>query len=87
MLQRHEAREHLDPAGLDGEVVITAAKGLAAIFHDAQSATLRSIVRCQLLQTEHAVGDAVRGLVERVSREIVKGQYSGALANEVVLDR
>ena len=37
MFQRHEAWKHLDAAGLDGEIVISAPVTLTAILGDAQT--------------------------------------------------
>ena len=63
MLGRHQARKDLHAAGSDGEVVVAAAEGLGAVLDHAQPPALAAVVGRHLLQPDHAVGDAVHGLV------------------------
>ena len=79
VLGRDQPRENLHAAGLDDQVVIAAAEVLAAIFDDPQPPPLGAIFGRQFLQPEHAVRDAVHGLVVGVGGEIVEHQHGGAV--------
>jgi hypothetical protein len=82
-----DARIDLQPAGLDGEVVIAAAEPPAAIFDDPHPAALGAVFGGQFLQLDHAVGDAVHGLVVDVGGQVVEHQDRGAVLGEIVLQR
>ena len=87
MFRRHQPRKHVQPAGGDGDVVVAAAKFHAAIFDDARTPPLCAIGRRQFLEPQHAVRDAVDGLVGDVGGQVVEQQHGGAELREIVLDR
>ena len=74
-------------AGGDGEVMVAAAKFHAAIFDDARAPPLCAIGRRQFLQPQHAVRDAVDGLVGESDGQVVEQQHGGAELCEIMLDR
>ena len=67
-----QAREDLDAASVDGEVMVAAAEALAAAFDDAQPPALAAIDRRQLIEMDDAVRDAVHGAVGALGRQIVE---------------
>ena len=69
------------------EVVIAAAEALAAIFDHPQPAPLGAIFGRQLLEPDHAVRDAVHGLVVRLAGQVVEHQHGRAAAREIMLQR
>ena len=87
VLGRNQPRKDGHAAGLDDEVVIAAAKALAAIFDHPQPPPLGAIIGRQLLEPDHAVRDAVHGLVVRVAGEVVEHQHGRAVAREIMLQR
>ena len=56
------------PPVVDNEIVIAAAKVLAAIFEDAQATPLGAVIGRQLLKPDHAMRDAVNSLVQHLRR-------------------
>ncbi len=85
MLGRHQARKHLNAAGRDVEVVIAAAKALAAAFGDAQPAPLGTVIGRELVQMDHAVRDGVDRAVGALGGEVVERDHGRFVAGEVVL--
>jgi hypothetical protein len=69
----------------DDEVVVAAAERLGAILDHAQARAARAVVGRHLLEPQHAVGDAVHRLVQRVGRQVVEHQHGRAVAREIVL--
>ena len=65
IFRRHQPREHVQRRRCDGDVMVAAAKFYAAIFDDAHTPPLRAIIRRQFLEPQHAMRDAVDGLVAR----------------------
>ena len=59
VLAGDQPRKDLDPAALDDVVVIAAAESDAAILEHDQPPPFRAVLRIQLLQPHHAVGDAL----------------------------
>src|SRR6185312_1525670 len=86
VLGRDQSWIDLHTAGPDGEVVVAAADRLAAILGDSQPTPLGAERRCELLETDDAMDDAVRGLVAILGRAIVEHYHGGAMAREVVLE-
>ena len=72
MLGGHQAGENLHPALADDEVMIAAAKGLAAAFDDPHPAPLAAIDRRELIEVDDAVRDTMDGAVGRLGGEIVE---------------
>ena len=67
-----QARIHVHAAALDDEVVVSAAVMLRAIFGNPQAPTSRAVVGRDLLESDHAVRNAVHGLVARLAGQIVE---------------
>ena len=67
--------------------MIAAAKLYAAIFDDACTPPLRAVSRRQFLKPQHAMGDAMHGLVADVGGQVVKQEHRGVELREVVFDR
>ena len=87
VLGRDQPRKDLHAAGLDDEVVVAAAERLAAILDDPQPPPLGAVVGRQLLQPDHAVRDAVHGLVGRLGGQVVEHQHGRVVPGEIVLQR
>src|SRR3954462_12827948 len=87
MFSRDEAREYLDAARSDHEVVVAAAERLAAIFDDAELATFGPVFGRNFLQPDDPMRDAVHRTVDRLGREIVEHQNCRARAGEIMLQR
>jgi hypothetical protein len=87
IFRRHQPRKHVQSAGRDGDVVIAAAKLHGAIFDDARAAPLRAIGRRQFLKPQHAMRNAVHGLVGLLGRQIVEQHHRGAEFCEIMLAR
>ena len=81
-----QAGENIDPAPGDGEIVIAAAIFLTAIFQDADASSLGAEIGRQFLQMDHAMGDAVYGLVVRLGGQIIQQHHRGAETGEMMLD-
>ena len=87
IFRRHQPRKHVETAGGDGDIVIAAAKLHAAIFDDAGAPPLRAVGRRQFLQPQHAMRDAVHGLVGDIGGQVVEQHHGGVELGEVMLDR
>ena len=87
MFGRDQTGKDLDPAALDREIMVAAPERLTPIFEHPQPATLRPVVRRQFLKPDHAMGDAVNGLVHCIRRQVVKHQDRGGIAREEVFER
>ena len=87
VLGRDQARIDLQPARLDGEVVIAAAEVDAAHLDHAKPAALGAVIKGHLLQGDDAVGDAVQLQVVHLGRQIVEQHHGAAPAGEEVLQR
>ncbi len=85
MLGRNQARKHLHAAMSDGEVMIAAAKTLAATFCDTQPPAIGAVSRRELIEVDHTMGDAVNGTVGAFGREIVQRDDGGFVPREIVL--
>ena len=57
------------------------------VLHHPYPAPFRAVVGRQFFQADHAVGDAVHGLVEGFGGQVVQQQHRGVIAHEVMLDR
>ena len=79
VLGRDQPREHAHAAVLDHEIVVAAAERLPAELHHPQAPALGAVVRRQLLQPDHAMGDAVHGLVVRLGGQVVEHQHGRAV--------
>nr|GFA06095.1 hypothetical protein [Tanacetum cinerariifolium] len=87
VLGGYQARKHLDAIGHDIEVVVTAAVLLATVFDHPQASALCAISRGLHLQANHAMGNAVDGLVQGFGGEVVQQDDRRVVAREIVLDR
>ena len=87
MIGGNQPGEHRDAARFDVEVVIAAAKALAAAFHHAKPAPFAAIDRRQLIEVDHAVRNAVNGAVGALGGEIVEHDDSGIMLGEIMLQR
>ena len=63
IFRSHQPGKYVHPARGDGDVMIAAAESDAAIFDHADPPALGAVGGRQLLQPDHAMGDAVHGLV------------------------
>ena len=87
MLGRDKPRKHRDAPGLDDEVVIAAAKGLAALLENNQAPPFRAVIMGKLLKLDDTMDDAVKGLVHWGGGEVVQQQNGRALAGKVMPER
>src|SRR5687767_6561064 len=83
MFRGDQSRENREPASLDAEIVITASVFAAANLDDHQAAPFRSILRCELLQHQNAVRQALQLRV--LLRASVIQQQGGAFAAREIL--
>lgn len=86
MLGSHQAREDLNTALGNVEVMKTTAVLLATVFDDFQTSALGTVGRCQCFEADNAVGNAVHGLVQRLGGQVVQQQYRRVVAREVMFD-
>ena len=86
MFGRHEPRENIQAARGDGDIVEAAPVFLSPILEHPHAAAFGAIGGRQLLQLNHAMRDAVHGLVCRIRGQIVQQQYRGTHAREMMLD-
>jgi hypothetical protein len=86
VVARHQPREHLEAAGADGVVVIAVAEGDAAHLAHPQAPALAAVAGRELLQRQHAVGEALELEVAGGGARVVEQQHRAALAGEVVLE-
>ncbi|MNQ89401.1 hypothetical protein D3C85_1047090 [compost metagenome] len=64
MFGGHQTRKYMHAVAGDGEVMKAAPVFLAAVLHHAHAPSLGTVIGRQLFQANHAVGDAVHGLVQ-----------------------
>jgi hypothetical protein len=72
MFRRDKPREYGDAPSFNAEVVITAAKGLAALLENNEPSPFGAIILGKLLKPDDAMDDAVKGLVRWLESEIVE---------------
>ncbi len=84
MFGRNQPRIHFQPAGLDREIVVPTAEDLAAILHNSQPASLRAVIRCELIQAENRVHDAVDRLVQFFSGHVIEQHDGRVLLSEII---
>ncbi len=87
MLGSNEPGEHIDAAGAEDVVVVSAAEFHAAILEHSQAATLAAVFRMQLLEQYDAVRNAAHLHVVVVSRQVVEQQYRARTRREEVFQR
>ena len=87
LLGRDQAREHLHAAGADDEVVVAAAKRLAAALGDAQPPPLGAVDRRKLLELDDAVGDAVHRAVVGFAGQVVEHDHGRVMLGEIMFER
>ena len=87
MVGGNQPGEHRDAARFDVEVVIAAAKALAAAFHHAKPAPFAAIDRRQLVEVDDAMRNAVNRAVGALGGEIVEHDDRGVMLSEIMLQR
>ena len=87
MIGGDQSGKHGDAAGLDVEVVVAAAKTLAAALDDAQPPPFAAVDRRQLVEMDHAVRDAVNGAIGALGGEIVEHDDGRIMLREIMLQR
>ena len=87
VLGGHQARENLEPAGADHEVVEAAAERPAAHLEHAQAAALGAVFLRHVLERDHAVRQAVQLQVVVGGGAVVEQQHRALLADEELLER
>src|ERR1700749_26022 len=87
MLGGDKTRVHHDPTRLDREIVIAAAKILAAAFGDSKAPALTAIGRSELVEMDDAVRDAMDCAIDAFRGHVIE-QYDGRLVQrEIMLER
>ena len=87
MFGRHQTREQLHAAGSNDEIMIAAAEGLpSALDNNAQAPPLAAINRRQLVQVDHAMGNAVDRPIGTLDRQIVEQDHGRLVSSEIVLE-
>ena len=87
VLGGHQPGKHLQAAAPDDEVVKAAAEVHPAQLDHPQAPALAAVQRGQLLQGDHAVGDALQVTVGGLAGAIVQQQHGAAPPGEVLLQR
>ena len=86
VLGGHQAGEHAQAAGRDAEVVVPAAERPRPHLVHAQAAALRAVFGRQLLEVEHAVGEALQLDVARLRGAVVQQEHRAVAAGEELLE-
>jgi hypothetical protein len=86
MNARYDARRrqdavHHDPTRLDREIVIAAAKILAAAFDDSKAPALTAIGRSELVEMDDAVRDAMDCAIDAFRGHVIEQYDAGAARN------
>src|SRR3954471_21026210 len=84
---RHQPREDRQAAGGDPVVVVAVAEGDAAHLLHPQPPPLAAVPRGEILEGDHAVGEALELEVARGVARVIEQQHRAILAVEVVLQR
>ena len=84
MFAGDQPRKTSHAAGLDHKIVKAAAKSLAAIFDDPKPPPFGAINGRQLLKPDHAMRNAVHGLVIGLGRHVVEHQHGRLAAREIM---
>ena len=87
MFRRDESRKDDEPAFADRKIVVAAAEAAAAELHDAQAAAFGTVDGSELLQRDHAVGDAVELEVGSFRGAVVEQEDGALAADEELLER
>src|SRR5262249_28404689 len=87
MLGSDQPWKHLDASLGDDEIVVAATKRLRAAFQDAQSPALAAVHRCELIEMDDAMRNAVHRLVGRFARKIVKHENGRRVPRKIVFQR
>jgi hypothetical protein len=87
MVDGNEAREYLDAAGADDEVVKAAVEPSAAHLEHPQTAPLGAISHGRLLEADDSMTEAVQAQIFRVVGEVVEEQGGAAALGEEMLQR
>src|SRR3954447_11696480 len=85
MLRCDEAGKDRNASGLDREVVKSTAKLDAAHLLNAQPATLSTVIERQLLQPDHAVGNAMELKIILMGRQVIEQQHRTPPASKEML--
>ena len=87
VIRGDEAREDHQAAAADGEVVVAALEGRSAVLGHLQAPALRAVLGRQLLEQQHAVGDALDLQVLLGGGAVVEQQHRAAATREDLLER
>ncbi len=84
---RDQSREHLEPTGMNHEVVIAATELDAPVFHHPQPPTLRPVFGIQHFQPQDAVRDALHLKIVVGRRHVVEQDHGAVPGREKLLER